>query len=71
MQEEVYAYEKYKGFKIYVTQENPSSGVAFCADIIDTSGDDNSVIHTEFSILSGEQALDKAKSYVDQFVDYD
>ena len=68
MQENLYAYEKYKGLKIYVTEERPSAGQTWCAEVWD---EDQQIIHTEFSILSGSQALDKAKAYVDSFVDYE
>ena len=67
MQEELYAFERYKGLKIYVTEERPSAGQTWCAEIVDN----DVTIHTEFSILSGQQALEKAKAYVDSFVDYD
>lgn len=65
--QELYAHEKYKGLKIFVTEESPSVGQTWCAEI----WDDGDVIHTEFSILSGQQALEKAKAYVDKFVDYE
>lgn len=65
--QELYAYEKYRGFKIYVTEERPSAGQTWCAEVWD--GDD--VIHTEFSILSGMQAMEKARAYIDSFVEYD
>lgn len=72
MQEELYAFERYKGLKIYVTEDGsssnlPSAGQTWCAEV----WDEYDVIHTEFSILSGVQALEKAKAYVDKFVDYE
>lgn len=72
MYEQHYGSENYKGFKLHVTEER-KDGIfgdecTWFADVLDEDGD---IIHTERSTLSGVQAFDKAKAYVDKFVDYE
>ena len=66
MSRKVYPSIRYKGFVLFTTEEDPSVGQTWCCEISEC----DYVIHTEFSILSAEQAAEKAKAYVDKFVDY-